>query len=364
MNLQIGTRGDEVRSLQSDLNSILQYERPQLVLDGSFGMKTKDRVCKFQSLNGLKVDGIVGPKTAASVKMKRPHGIPGAPMPVPLPYPNVGSNAQKYETEMRQVFEQQGQTGEWMRFWNSFEQNTIPGMKTFLGVIGRAEDARALARFFIQLRKWGMTPQEIQLIFGKLASLKTEQALKLFETASKPAGSFGKMINFASDVAGKAGLVVLAIECAMHASRGDYSVILAEAYKYFMGKAVPWAAMVEGLGSLLDGVVPEQSRKNSLIFKILRACDPVGLGGSAVDSVSSLAIGLFEMVVSGKLRSEVMIPRLERLVGRLKQGPTAIFAEIGEDCGNALYEISEMEDIDFQAMMRYTWMEMKEFFTD
>jgi len=118
------------------------------------------------------------------------------------------------------------------------------------------------------------------------------------------------------------------------------------------------------LGSLLDGVVPEQSRKNSLIFKILRACDPVGLGGSAVDSVSSLAIGLFEMVVSGKSRSEVMIPRLERLVGRLKQGPTAIFAEIGEDCGNALYEISEMEDIDFQAMMRYTWMEMKEFFTD
>ena len=63
MSVQFGSRGEEVRALQNDLNALNQIGQPSLMTDGVFGMKTKDRVCKFQTLNHLKPDGIVGPKT-------------------------------------------------------------------------------------------------------------------------------------------------------------------------------------------------------------------------------------------------------------------------------------------------------------
>lgn len=361
MSVQFGSRGEEVRALQNDLNALNQIGQPSLMTDGVFGMKTKDRVCKFQTLNHLKPDGIVGPKTLGGIKTARQR-MPGAPPPLPgFPSP-VGGGGMKFESEMKAVFEQKGQSFEWAGFFAAVEQGSIPPIKIFLGAIGRVEDARALASFYLQLRKWGMTGREMQLIFSKVILLRNDQALKLFATASEPAGKFAKVIGFLGSAATVAGYLVLVIECIGHASRGDYSIIMAELYKFGMGKAVPWAAMVEGLGSLLDGVVPENTRQNNLAFKILRSLDPIGLGASAVDSIGVVAGGLYEMLFSGRSAEDIMIPRLTKLVARMKQGPTSIFAEIGENCGDALYEISIMEDIAYREMLDYSWMELKEFF--
>ncbi|MDQ4122191.1 MAG: peptidoglycan-binding protein [Acidobacteriota bacterium] len=362
MSIQMGSRGENVRVLQQDLNAILSNERPSLVLDGVFGVKTKDRVCKFQRLNALKVDGIVGPKTSAKILEKKPR-TPGAPPTPPgvAPNPNLPTSGMKFQNEMRQVFEQKGKTSQWMEFWNWYEQNQIPDLKTFLGFIGRAEDARTLAKFFIELRSWGFSAKEITMLFAKFNTMKGADAVKLFEIAVEPAGKFGKAVKAISDTAGRVGLVVTFVECAMHASRGDYSVIPAEIYKFGLGKMVPWAAMIEGLGSLLDGIVPEQTRKNSLLFKIMRSFDPIGLGAAGVDSLSAVVIGFFEMAVKGEVNVDILMPRLQRLVNRLKQGPTSVFAELGENSGDALYQLSQ-EGIDFEAIMRYSWMELKDFF--
>jgi hypothetical protein len=49
-----------------------------------------------------------------------------------------------------------------------------------------------------------------------------------------------------------------------------------------------------------------------------------------------LAIGLVEMVTTGQMDSQ----RLNRLVDRMKSGPTAFFADLGDNLGASLYEMS------------------------
>lgn len=61
--LKIGSRGADVRSLQSALS---------LYVDGIFGPLTEEAVIKFQLEHGLSPDGIVGAKTWAVIGVK-PH---------------------------------------------------------------------------------------------------------------------------------------------------------------------------------------------------------------------------------------------------------------------------------------------------
>lgn len=52
--LKLGSRGNEVKTLQSKLN---------LIADGIFGSITEEVVKDFQKKNGLTADGVVGPST-------------------------------------------------------------------------------------------------------------------------------------------------------------------------------------------------------------------------------------------------------------------------------------------------------------
>jgi hypothetical protein len=56
-----GSRGLEVGRIQSALNAY--GAKPPLKVDGDFGGSTETAVRKFQTFNGLPVDGIVGPQT-------------------------------------------------------------------------------------------------------------------------------------------------------------------------------------------------------------------------------------------------------------------------------------------------------------
>ncbi|WP_330359592.1 peptidoglycan-binding domain-containing protein [Actinosynnema sp. ALI-1.44] len=60
--LQIGSKGDAVRSLLATLNRWYPSMTP-LTVDGDFGPATKGRVVYFQQRAGLVADGIVGPRT-------------------------------------------------------------------------------------------------------------------------------------------------------------------------------------------------------------------------------------------------------------------------------------------------------------
>lgn len=64
--LTLGSNGDNVRFIQSYLNYINSYSNsnlPKLAVDGIYGNSTKQAVEKFQQINNLKIDGIVGKNT-------------------------------------------------------------------------------------------------------------------------------------------------------------------------------------------------------------------------------------------------------------------------------------------------------------
>ena len=63
-NIAYGMKGDDVRTLQELLNKA----GDSIIVDGSFGNQTHNAVKKFQTENGLAVDGIVGHITQGSLK--------------------------------------------------------------------------------------------------------------------------------------------------------------------------------------------------------------------------------------------------------------------------------------------------------
>lgn len=66
-NLENGSKGEEVKSLQKFLNKTKGFLSTsvnfELIVDGDFGIKTKEMVKKWQNDNNLSSDGIVGVKT-------------------------------------------------------------------------------------------------------------------------------------------------------------------------------------------------------------------------------------------------------------------------------------------------------------
>ena len=59
--------GDDVKYIQTSLNSLGNYN---LVINGVFDSSTDSVVKSFQTANGLNPDGIVGPKTVATLEKK------------------------------------------------------------------------------------------------------------------------------------------------------------------------------------------------------------------------------------------------------------------------------------------------------
>ncbi|MEO5858450.1 MAG: peptidoglycan-binding domain-containing protein [Pyrinomonadaceae bacterium] len=359
-----GSRGNDVAKLQTDLNKAYPRDLPQLRPDGVFGPKTREWVIRFQRNNPpLKPDGIVGPKTLA--KLATLASTPGVPPPIggitiPPSPANPGAGILNYRAVMEQEFQNKGLAPQFGEFLTDLENNTIPGWKNFLGGLSRTEDARQLAGFWIELfRITKGARSQMPAAFAAVVKLD-KNALELFEALSAPTSKLGSAMKTAGSAANAIGLLVTVVECVQHARRGEPGPIAAELYKFAMGKAVPWAGMIDGLGQLVDGIAPG-SAKNSAAFKLLRSVDPVGLGGVAVDSLASIITSGAEMAAAGRVDVDILTRRLTPLVARMKQGPANLFVELGENSGDALYELTQT-DIDFNAMLRYSFMELEEWF--
>src|SRR6266508_6459336 len=83
MPLQRGSRGPEVSDLQRRLRELGYSPGP---VDGVFGLRTGQAVRAFQRDSGLKVDGIVGPRTPANLEAPQCRATsrpmqPSAPRP-------------------------------------------------------------------------------------------------------------------------------------------------------------------------------------------------------------------------------------------------------------------------------------------
>lgn len=62
--LRRGDRGQDVKTLQTDLNTIMNAG---LAVDGSYGPATQNAVKSFQKAKGLEIDGVAGPATQKKI---------------------------------------------------------------------------------------------------------------------------------------------------------------------------------------------------------------------------------------------------------------------------------------------------------
>mgnify|MGYP000903205519 CR=1 FL=1 len=79
--LKLGSKGAEVRTLQTKLRS-LGYMR---TIDGDFGEGTEKALKSFQSRNGLRADGVAGPATMTKLNSKAAVRAPLTPAPTKAP---------------------------------------------------------------------------------------------------------------------------------------------------------------------------------------------------------------------------------------------------------------------------------------
>jgi hypothetical protein len=199
------------------------------------------------------------------------------------------------------------------------------------GFASRLDDGRKLFRLWSALRINAVALKNFGLIAKQLGRLTGDQ-LDLLTRALPKAGKFMKLWSLAATAAECAGLATLAIDIFIYGSQGNWGAAAGEVYKTIMNKAVPWAGMIEGLQSLTDAIIPDGPKKR-LFFKVLRFLDPVGLGGSAFDSLGSLARFIMSQTPGEGERI------LNEAIKRLSNGPAGVLQIPGEALGDLVYYV-------------------------
>ncbi len=343
----------DVSAVQKRLNDLMKSPRVKLMVDGRSGPKTEAMIADFQKvvLGTAMPDGKVDPNGATIRALndgssegkwaRMSMAPPGAPGPFPG-YVQPNSGAARGQQLLQEAAQAQNTGVTFDEIRRGLIDTGFPPFKSFLGSVTKAEEARSIIAVWKNIRAFGFSATEAAQIYTELAKMDPTKTKAFMEAAAKPgsklAGSLGKLAK----VADKVALVIVLIEVSDKMAQGDYLYGTAEMYKQFMGKAIPWAGAVEALQSVVEGFLPA-SAKNSDVFKVMRACDPIGLGAVGVDTVGTLAIGLVEMVTTGQMDSA----RLDRLVSRMKSGPTAFFADLGENLGASVYEMSLWKSEDW-----------------
>ncbi len=206
----------------------------------------------------------------------------------------------------------------------------------FLAAADTAETAIKVAQFFFLLRKFGFSVVDAAKIFVIVVGLRAPRALAIIEHILKNGVRVKAGLKAAGDSRTALALFVAGVSIYNFCCDKEYGQAAATAYKTLIGIGVPWAGAIDSVQSFM----PAADAKNTVMFKVLRACDPVGLGGAGIDSMIFGVQAMIEALQGKPFNDE----RLSQLVKRLKSGPTAIFAEFGEKIpiGAFIYDLSQM----------------------
>lgn len=350
----------DVRAVQEQLNAQMNPPRTALKPDGKFGPLTARMIRDFQrSVVGMKwPDGRIDPgqRTLRHLNDPASEGVwarmtlaPAAPPNPPRPVPGAELPAERRGKDLlEQVADQEGLGREFTAMAAEFFDSNLPAIKSILGLIQTTEDARAFIRGASALRRIGFSWNDISRIAVALYKPGApKRLLDFMKEVGRPGSPVARNLGRLKTGASGLAYVLTAIECYQKWGDGDYLYAVAELYKIGMGRGVPWAALIDTVQSIVEGLLPQRARDSS-IFKLLRAADPIGAGAVGVDAIATLAIGVVERIVNGQMDPG----RLDRLVKRMHGGPLRVFAEIGEDLGDAAYEISQWKRGDWSYAVR------------
>lgn len=369
INSSIGIRGSvgqggrnnmqDVMVIQQRLNDLMHSPRVPLKMDGRSGPKTEGMIRDFQKvvLGMTHPDGRVDPMGQTLRALNDPSSegkwarmsfqfTPSAPERLDTMF-SPTATAERAASLLQQEALITNATSTFDEIRRGLIDTGFPPFKSFLGSVTKVEEARALLGAWKILRGFGFSPAEAAEFYNGLSKMKPDHAKTFLALAAKPGSKVAAGLSKLSNVAGKAALAVTLIEVADKFQQGDYLYGASEMYKQYMSKAIPWAGGIEALQSIVEGVLPGNA-KVGMVFKTLRACDPIGLGAVGVDAVGTLSLGVVHMIQTGQIDEA----RLNRLVDRMKSGPAAFFAHMGERLGGSLYEMSEWKSDDWGYAVR------------
>lgn len=337
----------DVRAVQTRLNELAPPHLTPLSVDGKCGKLTIGRICDFQwAVCGIiPADGVITPGRTTHRKLNEADSrrLWSSEPPKTTPTPAATNGAPSQDARIsatRAILDREGFGHEFDLFRRALVDEVLPAVKMGLAIHSRADEIDQFARIYVHLRKAGIPPDQIARFLKKAVTIKKQSLLwAVLDDAAKPAGKFGKLFKSGGTAAAKIGLAVVIIESADKFVDGDYLYWAAELYKVKMGVAIPWAGILEAVQSMAADAVGPQVKAHP-VWQVMRACDPIGLGATGVDAITTLALGSIHMLITGKANINTMMPYLERLVTRIKSGPAGFFASMGEDMGDAMYEIS------------------------
>lgn len=276
--------------------------------------------------------------------------------------PTIGSaqGTFRYQSEIQREFDLAGmkhRLNEFSALINDPANPKMEWVKIAINATGSFETGRTIVRFYLMLARRGFTASQIRDTFIRIGSITSPRRIEAISKAVASGTKFEKYLGAAGSVASMADYVVTFFEIYELVKSDEWSQVFATVYEKLMGKAIFWAGLIQALQSLIEAVAPEQAVKSRVAFKVMKAFDPIGLGKIGIDSMVWAAQASFD-AVRGKPFDD---KRLSQLVGRMKTGPTAIFAELGENAGDAIFEISEMDSRDWNLVGRYTIDQLREF---
>jgi hypothetical protein len=228
----------------------------------------------------------------------------------------------------------EGTVDSWTDFLETVEQVSSDWDKVLFSIT-TGDAVRTAARFWVHLRKWGLTKSQINQLVrfmatgeGKWAGDWVERFVKYL---GKSEGGLEKVVGKAAKAVDVVSYLTALIRVVVAWDKGDYHMVAVEGYKVYAGK-IGWAAFVNGMQEFVSCILPDSAKSG--FWKYLRVVDIVGLGGVAIDSYGVLVTCIW--------KREVDMARVTRLVERMNDSPAQIFAELGNNLGDAIYDISLM----------------------
>ena len=291
-------------AVQQRLNDLMHPPRVSLAVDGVVGPKTIRMIRDFQKgAAGFKYgDGRVDPngKTLAAMNDPASEGrwakmsIP----PVQDLQPKKGKGAalnDKEKSGHEKVHVAIGNaTGDaaWTdKMLDQLIKDYGAAVKGFFATFGVAADANKIAHGIKVLKDCGLNAQQTAKVIGILI---TKQGAPISVELLKSIGASGGRISAALSKLAKPLLVVsvliCAIDCYNYFKKGEYGAAAGEIYKLGMGIAVPWAALVDAVQTIIEAIAPNMAgnRYFDATFKLIRTLNPLAAGAVAVDSVVTL----------------------------------------------------------------------------
>ncbi len=202
------------------------------------------------------------------------------------------------------------------------------------------------ARFAVLLLKRGFSVSQVASAFERIGKVSGPSRIAAIKKTVEVGGKFDKYLAAIGRGGSALDAVFLYVDLNDAVSRQDWPLATRTIYKFMAGKINFIAGTLDALQGLLEALVPERSQKVSGLFKIIRSCDLGGLGAAGVDSMTVLVMAAFD-TMRGKPFDEV---RFSQLVKRLHSGPTAIFADLGDNIGDVLFDLSRMQANDWYAL--------------